>query len=308
MEWRGKMKRFFKDEKGNTLIFTAFALAGMIGFAGLVIDGGKLFLAKSQLQKAVDAGALAGADRMVEGVTDTSGFNYGDSEIEAKKIAVSNYSDSNISYEATFPENNIIQVYGEEKVSLVLMPVLGLDKIAQVVAKAQVKVGELNTIGAGVVIPIGIQLNQTLEYGAIWELNDQPGEGYKGYYNFLDFSSLDSNPPNSGANGVGYYIENGSPVPLSIGDSIDVQTGVPSKSQPIKSAINAREGYIIYVPIVEMHPTDPKKVIIVGFAAFELMADYDGHAIQAKFIKTVTPGEIGDETSDYGTYTSALIL
>jgi Flp pilus assembly protein TadG len=55
-------KKFLSEQIGQSLVLTAIFLAVLIGFAGLTIDGGRLYLAKSQLQKAVDAGVLAGAD------------------------------------------------------------------------------------------------------------------------------------------------------------------------------------------------------------------------------------------------------
>ncbi|MEH7352854.1 Tad domain-containing protein [Neobacillus drentensis] len=42
------------------VLFTIFIIT-LFRFAGLAIDGGRLYIAKSELQKAVDAGALAGA-------------------------------------------------------------------------------------------------------------------------------------------------------------------------------------------------------------------------------------------------------
>ncbi|MFD1039293.1 TadE/TadG family type IV pilus assembly protein [Virgibacillus byunsanensis] len=300
------MKKLIREESGQSLIMVAIFLIVLVGFAGLAIDGGRLYLAKSQLQKAVDAAALAGGDVIVDGVIASETYNHTDSKLLAEEIAETNYD--NGAYVTTFPgEGNVIQVSGEENISLMLMPVLGLNQ-SKVSAASQVKVGQLNSVGEGVVVPIGIGLNQPLEFGEIWELNDDPGEGEQGWYNFLDFSFIDPEPDNSGNSALGSYIEDGSPAPVYIGQELHVQEGASSKSNNVTSAVEARAGEIIYVPIIEQDPDDPKKVIVQGFAAFELMAGYDGHAIQAKFIQTVTPGEIGDEISEYGTYASKLIL
>jgi len=48
-----------RREEGQALILTAFALVVLIGFAGIVIDIGRLYVAQRQLQQAVDAAALA---------------------------------------------------------------------------------------------------------------------------------------------------------------------------------------------------------------------------------------------------------
>lgn len=65
------------------------------------------------------------------------------------------------------------------------------------------------------------------------------------------------------------------------------------------------------MPIVEPNPDDSHEVIVLGFAAFELLKyvrNGNDHSIQASFIQTVMPGEMGDETAEYGTYASRLIL
>ena len=53
-----KTNRF---ERGQALIVIALALVGIIGVAGLVIDGGNAFQDRQQAQNAADAAALASA-------------------------------------------------------------------------------------------------------------------------------------------------------------------------------------------------------------------------------------------------------
>ncbi|MBB6453316.1 hypothetical protein HNQ94_001764 [Salirhabdus euzebyi] len=301
------MQKFFSNEKGQSIVLVVIMLVVLVGLAGLVIDGGRLYLAKSQLQKAVDAGALAGADMMVEGMTTNNTYNYSGSKDKAEKLAHTNYTNSKISYLATFPdESNVIKVDGEEKVSLLLMSILGLD-LSTVKAEAQAKIGQLNRVGEGLVVPIGIELNQELTYGSTWELNDQPGSGVNGWYNFLDFSHIDPTPPNSGNSALADYIIEGSPSPIEIGDTLHVQEGEGSVSNNVQKAVEFREGQIVYVPVVEPIDDENKLVKVIGFAAFKITGEYSGHAIEGEFIQLVTPGEIGDNTSEYGTYTSKLI-
>jgi Flp pilus assembly pilin Flp len=56
-----KLKRFIRDEKGVTMIMVAFALVMIFAFAVLAIDLSMIQLAKTQLQNAADAAALAAA-------------------------------------------------------------------------------------------------------------------------------------------------------------------------------------------------------------------------------------------------------
>src|SRR4030095_2195683 len=54
-------------ERGQALIVIALALVGLIGIAGLVIDGGNAFQDRQQAQNAADAAALASAHARIQG-------------------------------------------------------------------------------------------------------------------------------------------------------------------------------------------------------------------------------------------------
>jgi hypothetical protein len=58
-----------RREDGQALILTAFALVVLIGFAGLLIDGGRLYIAQRKLQQAVDAAALAAGQNLPHSLT-----------------------------------------------------------------------------------------------------------------------------------------------------------------------------------------------------------------------------------------------
>jgi Flp pilus assembly protein TadG len=55
------LRKVWGDEKGASIVFVAIALVVILGFAVLAIDASMMQLAKTQLQNAADAGALAGA-------------------------------------------------------------------------------------------------------------------------------------------------------------------------------------------------------------------------------------------------------
>ena len=52
--------KIFRDEKGQTLIFTAFLMCCLMGFMAIAIDVGVLFRAQRKVQTATDAAAVAG--------------------------------------------------------------------------------------------------------------------------------------------------------------------------------------------------------------------------------------------------------
>lgn len=55
------MRRYFRDERGQVLIFFAALLPIAVAMLGFAVDIGRLQLARVQLQTAVDAASLAGA-------------------------------------------------------------------------------------------------------------------------------------------------------------------------------------------------------------------------------------------------------
>jgi Flp pilus assembly protein TadG len=65
----GFSRRLARDERGAVLVYVSIALTVFMGFAALVIDGGRLFTLDTEMQSAADAIALAGAAEL-DGNTD----------------------------------------------------------------------------------------------------------------------------------------------------------------------------------------------------------------------------------------------
>jgi Flp pilus assembly protein TadG len=76
-----KQGTWFTGEDGVALIYTTFALAALLLVAGLAADGGRGYVVKTQMTKAVDGAALAGA-RML---------NSGDPAAEARRVFDANF-------------------------------------------------------------------------------------------------------------------------------------------------------------------------------------------------------------------------
>ena len=80
---RDPVFRRLRREGGQVLPLTALAMVVLVGFAGLVIDIGRVWIAQRQLQNAVDAAAAVAAQDMPSSQTayndaiDFSGFNAG---------------------------------------------------------------------------------------------------------------------------------------------------------------------------------------------------------------------------------------
>ena len=63
---RGRIICLHGDERGTVIPIVAVCLSVLIGFAAMVIDLGWLFVVRSELQNAADAGALAGVVELVQ--------------------------------------------------------------------------------------------------------------------------------------------------------------------------------------------------------------------------------------------------
>src|SRR5688572_33349528 len=55
-------------QKGAVLVLVGISIAVLIGFLGIVVDLGRLFVTKTELQSAMDACALAAAGELKPGV------------------------------------------------------------------------------------------------------------------------------------------------------------------------------------------------------------------------------------------------
>lgn len=86
--------------RGQALIIVALALAGLVGIAGLVIDGGNVFLDRRNAQSAADSAALAAAFHRIRGGQDIV--------TAAMQAAADNGYDSN-------GTTNIVEVYSPPK-------------------------------------------------------------------------------------------------------------------------------------------------------------------------------------------------
>lgn len=63
--WFTDALRRLRGERGAVAAMAAVMLTGLVGMVGLSVDLGMLYVAKSELQNAADAAALAGADSLV---------------------------------------------------------------------------------------------------------------------------------------------------------------------------------------------------------------------------------------------------
>ncbi len=81
-----------KNERGQALILITFAIIGLIGFVGLVVDGGMAYSDHRHAQNAADSAAYAAALQHAS----TTTHNLAIEKLAAKNIALQNGYDSNL--------------------------------------------------------------------------------------------------------------------------------------------------------------------------------------------------------------------
>ena len=109
---KGVLARLLKDQSGNTLALVAASLIPLTAIIGGSVDISRIYMAKSRLQAACDAGALAGRRIMSEqGWTlDNAGNANRDSSAERQ---AKNYFYANFE-QGRFDSKNLSVQYGEE--------------------------------------------------------------------------------------------------------------------------------------------------------------------------------------------------
>ncbi len=128
--WR-PLKTLDRRERGQALVLFAAGLAGFLGLAGLAIDAGQLVVARTEMQKAADAAAFAGAEDLPSSGTATSTAN---SYVSAN----SGITTTAVQVSTTSQTNDTIRVTTTKRVNYTFLRVLGMTG-ADVSATARVR-------------------------------------------------------------------------------------------------------------------------------------------------------------------------
>jgi Flp pilus assembly protein TadG len=87
------LQRLRSDKRGNTLAIMAAAFLPLVGLIGGGVDMSRIYITKTRLQQACDAGALAGRKAMGSGSWTTSGAN--NTRSQAYQLFTSNFKTGN---------------------------------------------------------------------------------------------------------------------------------------------------------------------------------------------------------------------
>ncbi|AEI41600.1 pilus assembly protein TadG-related protein [Paenibacillus mucilaginosus] len=294
-------RRFLGEQQGSALVLAALMLAVLLGAAGLVIDGGTVYVQKSRLQKAANAAALSGAQELtgaqaaVNGVVREVLLRHGEepslvsSQVElGRKVTVSLRREVKLGFSGLF---------GRES--------------APVEARAA---AEILTMGeAAGAAPLGIDESIPLEFGRQYRLKVDQTEVSYGNFGVLAL----------GGTGAATYEDNlkyGYKKALKVGDIIETQTG--NIADKTRGGVNERINScpypdgdyshrdctrIILIPVYKPYAqtsSQLKQVEIKGFAYFYIskpMAPKDTY-IDGIFIQRAGTGIAAPGAVSRGAY------
>ena len=227
-----------RNQRGAVIIWLTLFLLVLIGFGSLSVDIAKLAAARTQLENAADAAALAGASALDPA---TGVIQPALALVRAQAAAASNkafVADPEpvmlAASDVTFPTPARVRVTvrreGSQSVVTTLAQVLGIKSLS-VTATATAKVDTTGTALCGL-IPLGISPNpgQNFQVGCAnqYTLKVGGGAGSQGQYGALDFPSCTGggacagmNP--TGANTYRCLLANGYCCPITQGKVLDTE-------------------------------------------------------------------------------------
>jgi hypothetical protein len=294
---------FFSDEEGSSLVLFMFLLVVIIGIAGLVVDFGLVYKAKSHLNKTVNAAVLSGAQELTN--SREAAYEVVETVLEAhgEKNTLSNIQIENSS-------NYKLRVSLEKEVSMYFLRLFRLSSINIKAAAAAELAPMARATG---VVPLGIDKRITIEFMKEYSLKVDSGDSAYGNFGILALSG-------TGARLYENDLRYGYEGEIKAGDIISTQTGnIAGKT---RDAVNSRINSCPY-PSIDIDHRDCSRVILVviyepysiqsnqlkevkvsGFAYFYIknpMGNSDS-SITGYFIKRVGNGFSDGETADSGAY------
>jgi hypothetical protein len=302
-----------RDERGVAIVFVALFLLACLWFVSLAIDVGKVMAARTQLQAAADAAALAGASA-IDPLADVE-----------------------------FPSPNQVKVTVRRTeatgnpVLLHFAQTLGLASLS-VTADATAEINELNAVCEGLAPfaptqpPDGVGFFTDCD--STYALKVGAGNSSQGNFQLLDYDDCNEDTENlvgGGGDAVRYYTKYGYQCCISLGQEFTLtepgnkvgpmQQGLEYRwSQDTDTLTHCYQDYIgngsrvFITPIIETFDVEGKKMVrIVNFAAFFLTHKPNGSMVQqgvkGQFIQYIAPGDFDADAPpvDTGVYGLRLV-
>lgn len=329
-----------RPDEGIAVIWVAVFLLVSLWFVSLAIDMGKLMAAKTQLQAAADAAALAGASAIdpETGIVDPDSALIRATQVGAANTAYEGTQTSVVidPADVTFPAANQVRVIVRREaatgnpVLTHFAQTLGIPNLsvnADATAEAQLigKPCEHLSPFAPPEPPTG---DFSQDCDSLYDFKVGAGSSSSGNFQLLDFDECaEDDFTGGGASAIRYYIEHGYDCCLEVGQVMEVPTQPGNMVGPVREGFQARwdadtdqdehcyQEYtgngsrVFIVPIITSYEVNGKKIVqITRFGAFFLRERPSGNlaqnAVVGQFINYVVPGEAGptppSESDIYG--------
>lgn len=299
------IKRFRAEERGDALILTALALICLLGMAGVALDGGLVYMTKSELQKVANAAVLSGAQELTN--------NQEKVDQVVQDILTAHHESASLS-DLQITMEKQVGVELTKPVKLTFLPLFGFNKVD---VKAHAVAG-LSTMGRATgAAPLGIDQNISLVYNQKYQLKVDSSGVQSGNFGILAL----------GGPGARTYEDNlryGYQDEIKLGDIIDTQTGnIAGKTRDvIQERVNGCSelpgdytlracSRILLVPVYAPYQNDQnqlKSVKVTGFAYFYITDPMNSNdtSITGIFIKRAGTGFYEDGSVDRGAYSIRL--
>lgn len=299
---------FYNEEDGIGSVWFALIFIAITFIAGIAIDTGRLYEARTELRKVANAAVLSGAQELE--ISDSSVENVVD-----QILAAHNEQDS-LEELLIRPNNkNRISVTLKKEVPLHFMRIFSFDSAT---VEVRSSAGIFPIAKASGAVPLGIHKDTPLEFMKEYELKADAGGSEAGNFGILALSGV-------GAKNYEETLKHGYDKDVEIGQIIDTQTGnvaqktvngvnyrIDASPYPVGDITHRDDPRIITILVYEPYfitTNQVKSVKVCGFAYFYLkepMSQQDS-TIKGYFIKKVGTG-IGEEDAlDKGAYAIKLV-
>jgi Flp pilus assembly protein TadG len=239
-------------------------MMGLLGLAGLAIDGASWALNKRQVQSAADAAALAGASRLPSGLgaaTSMAGSQYGENSATPDNVSVTVTTDQTA--------NDSVQVTATRHVGTFFTSLFGF-RTVDVTATAQATIQSFSSASGIGAMPWGV-LKATYVPGQPYSIYTKDTANANNGALSLPYVNGANCPDPNGANAYLNEITGALPVcPIHVGETLDTKPG--NNSGPTAQGLNQRiTDWQTVDQIVQfnadgtatmLEPTSPQLVII----------------------------------------------
>jgi putative Flp pilus-assembly TadE/G-like protein len=318
-----------RDERGVAMMYVAVFLLSSLWLTSLAIDMGKLMATKTELQKAADSAALAGASA-IDPLTGT--IVQATARQRAYDAAASNNALRERSEAVIIDKDADVEFIGAYKVKVtvhresstgnpmttIFARSLGISSL-DIHANATAESKPLISICEGLApfAPVQVPNGYSTNCDSLYQLKVGSGSSQQGNFMLLSYPDCNEGPCagiGGGANAVKCYTEHGYSCCAKIGDKLFTEPG--NKVGPVRTSLNARwdadtdqrnvcynqyrgnRSRVFTVPIIDSFDvTGKKQVTVKGFAAFFLRVKPGNgggnNFALGQFIDYVAPGETG---------------